>query len=67
MKVQVKGHWSSTAFGTRSDGETFDAPDDSNTRRYIERGYLSEYKTKVVHQAPEKPKPKPKKTKVKTK
>lgn len=57
MKVQVIGHWSSTAFGTRADGETFDAPNDSNTQRYIERGYLREYETKVVHQAPKKPSP----------
>ena len=55
MKVQVIGHWSSTLFGTKVDGEVFEAQDDANTRSMIQRGYLREYETKVVHQAPKKP------------
>lgn len=55
MKVQVIGHWSSSLFGTRVDGEVFEAQDDANTRSMIQRGYLREYETKVVHQAPKKP------------
>lgn len=67
MLVKVKGHWSSSTFGNRADGEVFNVPDNAQSKAYIQRGYFEPYQTKVVRPTPA-PTPAPKrgkKTKVK--
>lgn len=56
VKLIAVGHWSSTTFGTRADGEVFEAEPGFATQ-LVERGYAREYAVKPHPIAPKKPSP----------
>lgn len=55
-KLIAVGHWSSTTFGTKADGEVFSASDDF-AESLVNRGYAKEYSIKPHNVRPAAPAP----------
>jgi hypothetical protein len=54
MKLIAIGHWSSTTYGTKADGELFTIDNEESAKQMIARGYAREYEIKPHPVSPKK-------------